>query len=46
VRWRPSCWPIVGTAAAAQDTWNRRSNTQQFGDQQGIFPILGVDWRF
>jgi hypothetical protein len=26
--------------------WNRRSNTQQFGKQQGIFPILGVDWRF
>src|SRR3954453_3695139 len=27
-------------------TWNRRTNTQQFGDQQGIFPILGLDWRF
>ncbi len=26
--------------------WNRRTNTQQFGDQQGIFPILGFDWRF
>jgi hypothetical protein len=26
--------------------WNRRSNTQQFGEQQGIFPILGLDWRF
>jgi hypothetical protein len=26
--------------------WNRRSNTLQFGEQQGIFPILGFDWRF
>ncbi len=30
----------------ASYTWNRRTNTQQFGDQQGIFPILGLDWRF
>ena len=27
-------------------SWNRRTNTQQFGEQQGIFPILGFDWRF
>jgi hypothetical protein len=27
-------------------SWNRRTNTQQFGEQQGIFPILGLDWRF
>jgi outer membrane receptor protein involved in Fe transport len=30
----------------ASYTWNRRTNTQQFGEQQGIFPILGLDWRF
>jgi len=30
----------------ASYSWNRRTNTQQFGEQQGIFPILGVDWRF
>ena len=30
----------------AGDRWNRRTNTQQFGEQQGIFPILGLDWRF
>jgi hypothetical protein len=30
----------------ASYSWNRRSNTQQFGEQQGIFPILGLDWRF
>lgn len=27
-------------------SWNRRTNTQQFGKQQGIFPIVGLDWRF
>jgi hypothetical protein len=26
--------------------WNRRTNAQQFGEQQGVFPILGLDWRF
>jgi hypothetical protein len=30
----------------ASYSWNRRTNTQQFGEQQGIFPILGFDWRF
>ena len=30
----------------ASYNWNRRTNTQQFGEQQGIFPILGFDWRF
>jgi hypothetical protein len=30
----------------ASYNWNRRSNTQQFGEQQGIFPILGFDWHF
>ena len=26
----------------ASYTWNRRTNSQQFGEQQGIFPILGL----
>ena len=30
----------------ASYSWNRRTNTQQFGKQQGIFPIAGLDWRF
>jgi hypothetical protein len=30
----------------ASYNWNRRTNTQMFGEQQGIFPILGLDWRF
>lgn len=30
----------------ASYSWNRRTNDQQFGEQRGIFPILGFDWRF
>ncbi len=30
----------------ASYSWNRRTNSQQFGEQQGIFPILGLDVRF
>jgi hypothetical protein len=30
----------------ASYNWNRRTNARQFGEQQGIFPILGLDWRF
>ena len=30
----------------ASYSWNRRTNAQQFGEQQGIFPIVGFDWRF
>ena len=30
----------------ASYNWNRRTNSQQFGEQQGLFPILGFDWRF
>jgi hypothetical protein len=30
----------------ASYSWNRRTNSLQFGEQQGIFPILGLDWRF
>ena len=26
--------------------WNRRTNTQEYTEQQGIFPILGFEWRF
>ena len=30
----------------ASYNWNRRTNGQRTGEQQGIFPILGLDWRF
>ena len=26
--------------------WYRRTNTEEYTEQQGIFPILGFDWRF
>jgi outer membrane receptor protein involved in Fe transport len=27
-------------------SWNRSTNRQEFADQLGVFPILGLDWRF
>ncbi len=30
----------------ASYNWNRRTNTEQFGEQQGLFPILGLDYKF
>jgi hypothetical protein len=27
-------------------SWNRRSNTLQVSEQQGVFPIIGFNWRF
>ena len=26
--------------------WNRRTNALDVNEQQGIFPIIGFDWRF
>ena len=26
--------------------WNRRLNVEQRGEQQGLFPILGMTWQF
>jgi hypothetical protein len=37
---------VTGRRNFAGYSWNRRTNTQQFGEQQGVFPILGLDWRF
>jgi hypothetical protein len=31
---------------AAGFTWDRRSNVQKQTEQQGLFPILGLDWQF
>ena len=30
----------------ASYNWNRRTNTGQFGEQQGLFPTAGFAWRF
>jgi hypothetical protein len=27
-------------------SWNRRTNTVRFDEQLGLFPVLGIDWRF
>jgi hypothetical protein len=27
-------------------TWDRRNNQPRVSEQQGIFPVLGLDWRF
>ncbi len=27
-------------------TWNRRLNTEQFNEQLGAFPLIGMEWRF
>jgi hypothetical protein len=27
-------------------TWNRRTNAVEVNDQLGIFPLIGLDWRF
>ncbi len=26
--------------------WNRNTNTSKFEEQQGLFPLVGIDWRF
>lgn len=26
--------------------WNRNSNQAEFGEQLGLFPLVGIDWRF
>jgi outer membrane receptor protein involved in Fe transport len=26
--------------------WNRNSNRAEFGEQLGLFPLVGIDWRF
>jgi outer membrane receptor protein involved in Fe transport len=30
----------------ANYNWNRRQNALEFSEQQGLFPILGFEWRF
>jgi hypothetical protein len=27
-------------------TWNRRANSPEQNDQLGVFPLIGMDWRF
>ena len=32
--------------AATFHNWNRKQNALEFSEQQGLFPILGFEWRF
>ena len=37
---------VINRRNIAGYRWNRRLNAAQLDEQQGIFPILGLDWRF
>ena len=37
---------VTNRANAAGFLWNRRTNELQINDQLGIFPLIGMDWRF
>lgn len=37
---------IVNRKNIAGYTWNRRSNSVQTNEQLGLFPLIGLDWRF
>lgn len=37
---------VTNRENAAGFTWDRRSNVQRQTEQQGLFPILGLDWQF
>ena len=37
---------VTNRENAAGFTWDRRSNLQRTQEQQGLFPILGLDWQF
>ncbi len=37
---------LLNRTNVAGYTWNRRSNTIQVGDQLGLFPNIGLEWRF
>ena len=37
---------VTNRENAAGFTWDRRANVQRTREQQGLFPILGLDWQF
>jgi len=37
---------ITNRLNVAGYSWNRRTNAQQLNDQLGLFPSIGLDWRF
>jgi hypothetical protein len=37
---------IINRQNVAGFTWNRRLNEQQVNEQLGLFPLIGMEWRF
>jgi hypothetical protein len=37
---------VINRKNVAGFTWNRRSNVPEENEQLGIFPLIGLDWRF
>jgi hypothetical protein len=37
---------VINRRNLAGYTWNRRSNAQQENEQLGLFPLVGLEWRF
>ncbi|MEP7363792.1 MAG: TonB-dependent receptor [Acidobacteriota bacterium] len=36
----------IGRKNVASYTWDRRANTIQANEQTGVFPLIGMEWRF
>ena len=37
---------VIGRKNIAGYTWNRSRNQLQVNKQLGVFPLVGIDWRF
>jgi hypothetical protein len=37
---------VTNRTNVAGFTWDRRNNQARAAEQQGAFPVLGLDWRF
>ncbi|MBK9168935.1 MAG: TonB-dependent receptor [Bryobacterales bacterium] len=37
---------VLNRKNVAGYTWNRRTNSERINEQLGIFPLIGLDWRF
>ena len=37
---------VTARRNVSQESWNRRTNTSTRSEQLGLFPLVGLDWRF
>ena len=37
---------LTGRHSVGGYTWNRRTNSAEASEQLGLFPLLGLEWRF